>query len=364
MVLKVNQLRFITEDIIKNQKLLELLKAEVQFNLGNVINVSEGLDNACYQVNDILDVMHARGNLSETTFKTSLLKKLLESNSNEARRLSARLLPQNLVINLRFDSDPVVRAEACKKLSHKLVAEAVGYFPRDYELQNILEEKAAHDDEHLHYHDSKRLGKAAQSLVHPELSDTWYRDKADRFLQEYGTNIEYQWEEILIKRYCASLKATSGVEIDELRLYEALMDLIDEKHEEALLKDERKHVKKLEKIRESVEPIDEVSDALNTLLKSTVSSNIFISKINEVFSVRESELPAAIKKHTSSNAVTRIPMKATIPGKKMTSLVERTLDQYVSKWNDMQSLQGEPIKIFWDIDPTDSRKVCFSAILR
>ncbi len=161
------------------------------------------------------------------------------------------------------------------------------------------------------------------------------------------------------------MKATSGVEIDEKRLYDSLMELIDEKQEEALLKDEKKKLKRLEKLRESTMNREfEIEDQLNEILTTRSSAGAFVSRINEVFLIKESELPATFKKYTHNRAYTKIPMKATIPGGNLTPLVERVLDQYVSKWNTTQEMQGEPIKINWNVDQFDTSKVCFNAILR
>lgn len=67
-----------------------------------------------------------------------------------------------------------------------------------------------------------RLGEPAKQQNVPELSDQWYETKALKFVQDYGTNIEDGWEEILAHRYCSSLKASWGVEIDEKKLLDTI----------------------------------------------------------------------------------------------------------------------------------------------
>lgn len=365
MGLKVRQLKFITEDIVRNQRLLEALRQEVRGVFGCLINISEGLDDACYQVNDMLDVARAKGDNQQIVIKTSLLKKLIESNSDEARRLAARLLPRNLIINYRFDNNAQVRAEVCRRLPANLIAEVAENFPRDYEVQYILQEKNAHEDEHLHIHNEKRIGDAAKPVFQPEMSDLWYREKARLFLEEYGGNIEYQWEETLVKRYCSSVKATSGIEIDSQKMYETLMDLIIEREEEALLRDERKKIKSLEKIRESCEPLEPSfqGDDLKTLLSTIHSPQGFIQEVNKKFSVRESTIPSSLRKYSAGGTLS-IPMKARIPGGKLNHLVENVLDNYVSKWNEIQVVRGEPLVLNWDVDPVNEGNVCFRVILR
>lgn len=363
MGLRIRQLKFIAEDIVKNQRLLEALREEVRGALGCLINISEGLDEACYQVNDALDVAKAKGNLMHVSIKTALLKKLIESNSDEARKLAARLLPENLIINYRFDKNPEIRAEVCRRLPTKFISEVVEAYPGDYEVAYIFEQKKSKDDErYLNLYNDKRIGDLARPEFQPELSDTWYRDRAQRFLDEYGTNIEYQWEEVLVRRYCASVKATSGVQIDEKKLYDAVMDLILEKEEESLLKDEKKRVNKLEKIRESYEP-KFFTDDLKVLLQSSQSSQNFILQVNEKFSIKESQVPAGLRKYTVGAGFS-VPMKATIPGGKLTHLVESILDTYVSKWNEIQSMKGEPLSLNWDADPLNEGKISFRIVLR
>jgi len=363
MSLKVSQLQEIATGIKKQQTLLETLKSEVSHVLGQHISISQGLEEACYQVNDILDAMKIKGDLTEVQFKTSLGKKLLESQSSEARRLATRTLPRNLITNLRFDSDRSVRIEACRRLPKDLVFEVAENYPRDFELKYIAEQKKKEADSHLHMYDEKRLGSAAKPEFQSELSDVWYRDIAAKFLQDYGTNIEYQWEEILINRFVASLKDSTRVLVDKQRLYDSLMELIKEKEDNALLKDEQKHIRKLVKMRENRE-IEDVSDTFNSLLRSEASQAQFVSMVNEAFKVKKSSLPPGIRKYASSPENVQLPTKATIPGGKITSLVERVLDTYVSKWNEYQALKGEPIKISWYEDPSGEGKVGFSAELR
>ena len=363
MSLKVSKLQQIAHSIKKEQDLLESLKLETHAVLGYNVSISEGLDHACFQINHILDVMQAKGNNDEVVFKTSLAKKMLESKSREARRLAARTIQKNLVANLRLDTDSNVRLEACKRLSYDLVSEVVEFFPNDYELHYIAEQKKNEkDDDFLHLYDDKRLGKAAKPVFQPELSDAWYTTVAKKFLQDYGTNIEYQWEEPLIHRYCSSIKATTGVVVDSKKMYDKIIELIKQKEEEALLKDEKNRIKKLEKFRENVET--NVADELNDLLKSTTSNLQFVSKINQMFEVKTSILPSGIRKYSSVISEVSLPTKAKIPGGKLTTLVEKVLDTYVESWNRHQSLRGEPIKISWSSDQFDSSKICFSALLK
>jgi hypothetical protein len=361
MGLKVNQLKEIAENIKKEQSLLHDLKREVKEVLNYQIDASVGFDNSCHQVNEVLDLMRAKGDTCEYRFKTSLAKKLLESNSHDAKILAVRLLPKNLITNLRFNKDVVIRLEVCKRLPLKMVSEVSEQFPADFELQHIVETKKGEEEEFLHLYDEKRMGAAAKPAFQSELSDSWYREIAAKFLQDYGTNIEYQWEETLVKRYCESIRNTTGVVVDEKKLYTTLKQLIDEKEDNALLDFEEKKLKKLYKLRENHEEM--LESTLKGLLTSSISQQHFVSTFNEIFDVKQSFLPPTIRKYVSSSGMS-LPVKATIPNNESAVLIERALDSYVKNWNDQQALRGDPIKISWSYDQMNTNKVSFSAELR
>lgn len=365
MSLKVSRLQEITQEIKKEQALLESLKLETKNVFGKNISITGGLEHACYQVNNLLDILEAKNQVQNVTFKTTLAKKLLESKCNEAKRLGARTIPLNLAEGLRFDYNQDVRLEVCKRLNPELIDEVLDLFPEDFELQYVVEQKKKKqkEDSFLHIYDDKRLGASAKPFFQPELSDAWYHTVASKFLQDYGSNIEYQWEEPLVHRYCSSVKQSTGVDVDESKLYDKIQELIRQKEDDALLKAEKMRIKKLEKFRESVERKNPEDD-LTSIFEETLSNVQKIAKLNEIFQVKQSIIPPGIRKYSNSSVETFVPMKAKIPGGKLTSLVERALDSYVDCWNNQQLIRGEPIKISWSTDQGNSENVCFSLELR
>lgn len=368
MSLKLHQLQNIVNETVKKRAIIDVLRETVQTETGFTIDASSSLDYACYQINDILDVAEARGDYAKLPLKTSTLNKLKESSSAEARKLAARTLPANLAASLRFDRDPSVRQTSCRQLSSELINEVVRRYPRDFEVQHILEAKKKEEAKL----DVKSLDKAAKMNKQAEMSDLWYERHAKNFLEEYGTNIEYQWEEILIKRYCDSLKHTSKIEVDSDKMHKALMKLIKEKEDAALLADAERHVRKLKKeygITEGATGnqapgVENVTDTLRSIVNNQDRGSAFFSMANQILNVKEATLPASVRKYNVSEGVIRVPVKAKIPGGSLTALAEQAFDAYVAKWNSLQENRGEPLKLSWDPDQGDVAGVTFSVILR
>lgn len=364
MTLKLRDLQAVVDTAVKKRKVVDILKESVLSSTGFIIDTAGSLDYVCYQVNEILDANAARGIDSQPELRTSLLKKLQESRSFEARKLAARLLPTNIATSLVFDINSSVRAAAAWRLPTAVVKEALQRYPNDFELQYIFEKKNKEE--------KKKMGTAARPMFQAELSDTWYADKARRFLDEYGTNIEYQWEEPLIQRYCSSLKMTSGIDLDVEKFYKILMKLIEEKEELALTDAEIRRMRKLIRdrgISESTERgnneiAENAEDVLRSIANSHESSVAFLKRANDVLKIKEAVMPAAIRKYNISNGNISVPLKGRIPGGKLTALAEQTFDTYISKWNTLQEQRGEPLKLSWDPDPSDAGGVTFSVVLR
>lgn len=365
MTLKLRQLQDVVNETVGKAKIVDVLKESVLAATGFSINSTADVDYVCYQINEILDVSEQKGEDVNLGLKTSLLKKLQESHSFEARKLAARSLPLNVATSMRFDVDPSVRAAVCRRLPVKMLLEVTQRYPNDFEVHHILEAKKKQEAA------KKKMGDASRPLFQAELSDTWYADKARRFLDDYGTNIEYQWEEPLIQRYCSSLKATSGIDLDVDKFYKILMKIIDEKHEDALTDSEIRKMRKMMRergISESADyeahSADQVEDVLRSITNSKESNVSFLKRVDEVLSIKRASLPAAIMKYRIADGEVSIPLKGIVPGGKLTPLAEQALDTYVSKWNALQEQRGEPLKLSWNPDPGSAAGITFSVILR
>lgn len=368
MSLSLGQLKEVANNVMKQQRLLESLVIEARDTFGPTISTRTTLDQACSEILDRSDLLEARGVEYTSRFKTSTLKKLLETNNRLARFVAARFLPSGLVKDLAFDRDPDVRYEACRRSSQSIVAEVSENYPGDYGVKMLLEaKKPAHDDEHLHMYDEKRMGKAARPETQPEFSDLFYETIAYKAIQDYGTNIEGQWEEIFAQRYCRSYKATNGVELDVKKLYKAIVDGLKKKDDDALTQGELKRLEKLHRMRESIEQVKyapTASEEIADLMSESLTPTAFVEKINESFKVRHADIPAGLQKHGISSGPYKVPMKATIPGGSLTYIAEQALDSYVSKWNNLQSLRGDSVKLSWAPDPTNAGKVCFNITVK
>ena len=97
-------------------------------------------------------------------------------------------------------------------------------------------------------------------------------------------------------------------------------------------------------------PIVPLEEDASSLLARGKSDTDFIREVEEKFRVASSTIPPGIRKHRlgESNARThRVPVKATIPGGRLTSIVENVLDRYVDRWNSRQATSGEPFRLAW-----------------
>ena len=362
MSLSIGQLKEVAHGVIRNQKLLNALVSEARASFGPVISSDTTLIRACSEILDRSDLMEARGTDGNIRFRTSTLKKLLETRVPIARLLATRFLPLNLIKDLAFDKDPDVRYEACRRLPATLVNEVSGIYPSDYGVKMLLEKKEKEvKDQHLHMYDKERLGKAANPERQADFSDLWYNTLAYKAVQEYGGNIEGQWEEPFVQRYCASYKATNGVELDSEKLYKSIMNALEKRADDAMTQGELKRLEKLHRMRESKEatPI-----SLDERLAEALASPDRLNAIGQLFLVREAAIPSGLRKYTVTSGVFHVPMKATVPGGKLTYAVERALDAYVNAWNSRQEMLGENVKLSWSPDPGSLKNVCFHVVVK
>jgi hypothetical protein len=187
--------------------------------------------------------------------------------------------------------------------------------------------------------------------------------------------VEDNWKAPAVKGYCSHLKASFGVDIDEQKLLNAVDELLEEKDDLALKRDELKELARRlrdeardEVMNEAVMPIlTEKNDPVADLLESGVSPEAYIKQVNELFNVKETRVPPGLKKFRigEAKALETVPMKAWLPhGYGFRVVDEQVLDLYVERWNTRQVLVGEPIRIEWTPHPGEENAVGFKAILR
>lgn len=238
MRLKLNDLEHLVKDALDNERLAESLRLEVSRVLGPSVITTGVIEEVAAEANDRIDVLMRTGRGNTLAFKTSMFVKLLEHPSAEVRKLAVRALPERFLVRLSRDPNPSVRAAVAHKVPIDTVREMLKRFTGDDELRTIYRQRRLTEvgaalpkelEPHLHMYDAEPLGDAVKQDPGPELSDAWYESRADQFIQDYGTVIEDSWEERAARQYCMSVKATSGVDVDEEKLLKTIKDKLEER---------------------------------------------------------------------------------------------------------------------------------------
>ena len=297
--------------------------------------------------------------------------------------MAANLAPASQLGRLAADPHSMVRTVVAQRAEMTTVREMMKRFPRDENLRSIYRQRKAQllgeaglpdpkvSDEEFDINGKERLGDAVKQSEGPELSDAWYESQAHKLYLTYDKNIESSWEEKAVANLVRHSKATSGVEIDGEKLLKALKDYMEEIDERTL---ERNALKELaSSLREDDELLEEAtavyytddSDVVSQMLESSLTPMSYLEQASKVFQIRESTVPAGIKKHRhGANSLTTqqtIPVKARLPhGGSPRALDEQALDLYVRYWNKNQRLNGEPMKIEWHAHPSEQSVIAFS----
>jgi hypothetical protein len=387
MRLRLQELQKVVKRAIDEEKATEVLRTEVARVLGpSVVTEGRVVEQVAEAANERIAVLDRTGRGNRIDFKPSTVVPFLNHKNPEVRKFAARVLPEKFVAQLRNDHSAAVRAVVAARLPLPQVREMMRRFPQDDQLRTVFrkrrlaeagikkpeEQPLGHDP----VEDAERLGDAVKQADGPELSEQWYKDKAACFMQDYGGNIEYAWEELAVKQYVMSARQTSLVEIDEAKLLKAIKEAIKEREDRAMERDALRETLSWLKAEEEKEllveqtlpVLDETVDEVSDLLASNATSSEYIDRANKIFTVRESTLPAAIKKHRlgeENNRLEQVPMVGRLPhARGFRAIDERALDLYCKYWNDRQMLRGEPLKLEWSCHPDEVGKVSFSTILR
>jgi len=363
MGLKLRELQKVVKNVVREEKNAEILREEIVRVLGPTILVPHNLEKMAENVNDRLDVLEATGRICEQ-IRPSLLLKFIDSDSSEVRKLVARLIPENFLKMLMKDSDHSVRASVARRLSRSLVKEMIHRFPNDDILLDIERSKRLQEaglptldikDEEFDMYGEMSMGEMIEDVEHPGLTDAWYSITANKIVNLYGGNLEGQWEEIAVKRYCDSV-SSMGLDVDHDKLLDAVYDLLEEREEKALGESSLKDLAARLRFEttEMMPIISETTDLVQDLISSGLTAGgAYMEKFEEVFSVQytTSANPARIRGITEGSDKITHPFTATLPNNYTRAVDERALDAYAKSWNNREQLRGEaPYKLIWTPD--------------
>lgn len=383
MNLKLKELQNVAKETMKEERAHSNFRNEIVKALGQVVNVPGNHNYFASFVNDHLDVLNSTGRtLREGTIKVSTLLEVSGSKFEEVRKVAARLLPAKYAAKFLNDKSSTVRCAAASRLPYAVIKESIRFYPSDDQLRAVVQTKKLHEaglpkpkevTEPFDLYGEEGLGDDDKTLVVlDELPDSWYERYAHKLCADYGTNLEGGWMDILATRIAASNRAVGGAKIDRQKLLDAIYAALDERDEKVLeegsLKAIAQKLRNTEYLDEAVMPIlEEKADPVKKLLESSLSSTQYVEEFESIFAVKKSQVPSGLKKYRlgeSAGTVSDVPMLATLPGGKLTSLEEKALDSYVRTWNRVQSLSGEPYRLSWTPHPMNASLVGFNLELK
>lgn len=344
MRLKLKELQKVVDDAVLNQRQTDALREETTRAFGPVVIVKNvSVQQIAEAINDRLDVLERTGRSVE--FDAAVALKYAKHPSAEVRRAVVRLLPEGYAPRFKADEDAYVRHAAAKKLSTPTVMEMFKRQPDD-ELRQVLIERK-NDEDSLAA--ARRLSKGSRQPSGIELSDVYYTNIAHKAISDYSSNFEGQWDEPWVYRYCASLKATSGVDIDEKRLWDEIQRQLNDRDDRYL---ERHGLKEtVARLRSSArsEERPRVS-AVTSLLTSDYSSMEYVKRARSVFHVHEAVNRSIIAESVGGNVV---PVIGMVPDGRFTREVEVALDKYVKCW----SMTHRDMRLRWGASEKPGRVV-------
>lgn len=386
MHLKLDSLQKLLDHTIIEEQLTAGLRAEVSRVLGPAVIVEGKLDNIAIAANDRLDVLDRTGRSGGLSWDVKTTSRWINHANPEIRKLAARTVPERLLGRLTIDRHAGVRAIVASRVPLGTVREMVRRFPTDDQLRSMLRSRSVHeagvpkpktiDMGHDPTKDKKPMGQSTRSPAGPDPSDLWYKEQALRLMREYGGNLEYAWEETAVRRFCASSRSTSGVEIDEAKLLKNVKDLIKKKEDNAMKSDALKETMEwldqqeaLEELQENAIPqFRETVDPVADLLSRKLTTEQYLSSSAHVFRIQESIMPLGIRKYRlgEGNAhQTMVPCIGMLPHSRgFRAVDERALDVFCETWNKKQGQEGEPLRLMWSAHPGEVGKISFTCSLR
>lgn len=374
--LNVGKLHNIVQQVLAEERLTEQLRKEIKRVLGVSVIIDGDLKQIASAASLHIETLERTGRTLKENFNTSLLMKFASNNDANVRAFVARVAPQKILSKLVFDKNNSVRSVVAKRVSLNAVSEMLKRYPNDDQLQLIRKEKRlaeggiaqpkTNSDPFTMYAD-ERLGDAVKQWEGEELSDVWYRQKAIEFMQDYGRNLEDSWEEIVVKRYVSSVRATSGVQIDYEKLLDAIKDLLEEREERV---EERSALKEsISYLRKSSmnESFDETKESVLSLLE-TKNSYSFQDNFESLFRVKYTRPANDIRKHLMNEGVSdvsSVPNSARLPhGDSIRLRDEKALDEYCRLWNNTHKLKGDYLSLDWNLNPNVDGAITFKVEIK
>lgn len=387
MRLSLKQLQAVVGRAVNEERAADGLRTEVSRVLGPVVITEGSVELVAEAANDRMDVLDRTGRSSRLEFKPSVMVKWLDHSNPEVRKFAARVVPSKFLANMTSDNNSAVRATVARRVPIGAVREMLKRFPKDDQIRVIYKEKRLAEaglpkpeEKPMGFdpaEDAERLGDSIKQDEGPELSENWYHQLGLKFMQDYGGNIEDAWEEVAVRRFVASTKATSGVEIDEGKLLKAIKKLIEDREDRAMERSALKETLEWLNDQDEYEVLSETvamplitfdEDPVRDLYEGSLSPSTYIDEANSIFRVQEATVPPGIRKHRlgERNAKSStMPVIGYLPHRHgFRALDERALDVYCKHWSDRQALQGEPLRLEWSNHPSDVNKISFNAILR
>jgi len=357
MRLKLSDLQRVVNDTLQEKKHSDAFCNEVKNVFGPSVMVGDDICTLAEAANDKLDIIEYMGHLDMVHFPPDVAMGVINHESSEVRKFVARILPEGANSSLVFDSNENVRLAASKKTSLKELKKAVQKFSNDIALKEVFESRLIES--------KSALEAAAEHSQEEMLSEIWYESVAKKLIQDYGKTLDTTWKTSAVKQYCSSVRATTRLPVDEIKLMDKMNSLLQDY--EKLRAKELGLTESLEKkIQESFQDEDEV-DVVDVLLEQTLSPQQYIEKCDEVFNIKHAVLPPAIMKYKIREGLSlaKIPVYCTLPhGSSPRRIDEIALDSYVKHWNDKQKMMGEPFKLRWDSHSESINKITFKMELK
>jgi len=385
MHLKLDELQKLVKAALTEEKAGDALRQEIARVLGPVIVTERRFVDVVAAANDRLDVLDRTGRSTGLSWDSKVTTSWINHSDPEVRKFAARVVPESTLSKMVGDKNSSVRAAIANRSKLSVIKEMIKRFPADDQLRSIFRIKKLDEagikqpkiqDEPFDVNGDRRLGDMARTQQGPELSDTWYRTQARRFVTDYGRNIEYAWEEAAVNRFCSSVKAISGVDVDESKMLQCIKDLIEEKEDRALERDAVKetlnylgNMQEQELMIEGCLPeFNDDRDPIQDLLESGCTGEQFIDQASQMFQIKESMLPLAIRKYRFSEGSARqtlVPCIGTLPHNEgFRSIDERALDMFCEFWSKRQAMAGEPLRLEWTTHPSGASKIGFTCVLK
>lgn len=384
MQLKLEKLQKVASKAMSEEKRSEAFKAEVRSAIGPNVLVTHGLKLMAESANNQLDILERTGRAANGV-RTALLLQFVNSDIAEVRKLVARLLPESFVRKLMFDPKGMVRAAAAERLSLAHVQEMSKRFPSDDHLRSVVNKKAlleaglpkpAPAEKELDVYGEFPLSDAYDGVEHPGFTDEWYNTQAHKIINgptAYGNNLESNWEEKSVKRFCDSYKS-QNIEIDNKKLLDSVYKHMDVR-DQAAIKNSKigssdldesvfKKLTKQLRFESTYNPIvlefsEEKTDLVDDLLERKLTSSDFISRFEELFVVEKGPVENPGKSIGINESFSRVvvPVSALLPGNAPRASDEKAIGTYVKHWNFRREMKNQPYKLSWQ--PSGNGKITF-----